>query len=105
NFARGMGIIFFWLALLAALGLAAASFLSFPVAAFVSLAVLVIGLSSGTLSTVVEEGTILGVDHETGIADGTTILDLVLVPVFEAILKVVNLVQGFSPIESLSTGR
>ena len=34
NFARGLGIIFCWMALLAALGLAAASFLSFPVAAF-----------------------------------------------------------------------
>ena len=43
NFARGLGIIFCWMALLAALGLAAASFLSFPVAAFFSLAVLVVG--------------------------------------------------------------
>jgi hypothetical protein len=50
NFARGLGIIFCWLALLAALGLMAASFLSFPVAAFFSLAVLVIGLSGGTLA-------------------------------------------------------
>jgi hypothetical protein len=38
NFARGLGIIFCWMALLAALGLMAASFLSFPVAAFFSLA-------------------------------------------------------------------
>lgn len=34
NFARGLGIIFCWLALMASLGLASASFLSFPVAAF-----------------------------------------------------------------------
>ena len=40
NFARGLGIIFCWMALLAALGLMAASFLSFPVAAFFSLAML-----------------------------------------------------------------
>ena len=40
NFARGLGIIFCWMALLATLGLAAASFLSFPVAAFLSLGVL-----------------------------------------------------------------
>ncbi len=105
NFARGMGIIFCWLALLAALGLAAASFLSFPVAAFVSLAVLIMGLSSGTLSSVVQEGTIMGVDHETGIADARSVLDTVFVPVFRAMLKVINLVQGFSPIDSLSTGR
>ena len=43
NFARGLGIIFCWMALLAALGLAAASFLSFPVATFFSLAMLVVG--------------------------------------------------------------
>ena len=56
NFARGLGIIFCWMALLAALGLMAASFLSFPVAAFFSLAVLVVVLSSGTLAEAVECG-------------------------------------------------
>jgi hypothetical protein len=105
NFTRGMGIIFCWLALLSALGLAAASFLSFPVAAFVSLSVLIISLSSGTLTSVVEEGTILGVDHESGAANASSILDTVMVPFFRAALKVINLVQGFSPIDSLSTGR
>jgi hypothetical protein len=105
NFTRGMGIIFCWLALLAALGLAAASFLSFPVAAFVSLSVLIIGLSSGTLTSVVQEGTLLGVDHESGAAVASSILDKVMVPIFRAALKVINLVQGFSPIDSLSTGR
>ena len=50
NFMRGLGIIFCWMGLLAAIGLAAASQLSFPVAAFFSLAVLVVGLSSGTLA-------------------------------------------------------
>lgn len=105
NFTRGMGIIFCWLALLAALGLAAASFLSFPVAAFVSLAVLIIGLSSGTLKGVVEEGTLLGVDHESGAAAASSALDTVMVPFFRAALKVINIVRGFSPIDSLSSGR
>jgi hypothetical protein len=105
NFTRGIGIIFCWLALLAAIGLASASFLSFPVAAFVSLSVLIIGLSSGTLSSVVEEGTLLGVDHESGAAVASSLLDTVMVPFFRAVLKVINLVQGFSPIDSLSTGR
>ena len=36
NYLRGVLIIFFWLAFLGALGLAASSFLSFPVAAFLS---------------------------------------------------------------------
>ena len=105
NFARGLGIIFCWLALLATLGLAAASLLSFPVAAFVSVAVLIIGLSSGTLSTVVEDGTILGVNHETGLAEGRSVIDLVFIPLFRVALKIINLVQGFSPIDALSTGR
>jgi len=87
------------------LGLAAASLLSFPVAAFVALAVLIIGLSSGTLSNVVQEGTILGVNHETGVADAHSLLDLVFIPIFKGALRIINLVQGFSPIDALSTGR
>src|SRR5205085_3906813 len=56
NFVRGVGIIFCWLGFLAALGLMSASFLSFNVAAFFSLGVLLLGISSGTLKQVVEEG-------------------------------------------------
>jgi hypothetical protein len=92
------------MALLAAMGLAAASFLSFPVAAFVSLAVLTVGLSSGTLAGAVESGTIAGVNEETGATAGS-VLDTVTIPVFKALLRVINLVKGFSPIDSLSTGR
>ena len=66
NFARGLGIIFCWMALLAALGLAAASFLSFPVAAFLSLGVLTLALSSGTIANAVSEGTLMGYNSETG---------------------------------------
>ncbi|HEY3862099.1 MAG TPA: hypothetical protein VGO59_09445 [Verrucomicrobiae bacterium] len=104
NFARGLVIIFCWLALLASIGLAAASFLSFPVAAFVSLAVLFIGLSSSTVSTVVEQGTITGYDPSKG-GYGHVLVDYAVVPVFRGALKVINLVQGFSPIDYLSTGR
>jgi len=104
NFARGLAIIFCWLALLASVGLASASFLSFPVAAFVSLAVLFIGLSSGTVSTVVEQGTITGFDPAKG-GYGHTLVDYVVVPIFRGAQWVINLVQGFSPIDSLSSGR
>lgn len=104
NFTRALCIILFWLALLAAIGLAAASFLSFPVAAFVSVSVLFAAMSSGTLSATVESGTITGVDEETGIA-GKSALDLVLIPVFKAMLGVFKLVENFSPIDALSTGR
>ena len=104
NFARGLAIIFCWMALLAALGLAAASFLSFPVAAFFSLAMLVVILSSGTLADAVESGTVVGGNEETGVM-GHSGADAVLIPMFKGILAVTRLVENFSPIDALSTGR
>jgi hypothetical protein len=104
NFARGLGIIFCWMALLAAVGLAAASFLSFPVAAFFSLGLLAVAMSSGTLATVVSNGTYFSYNGETG-TSGPTAADSVIIPVFRGMLAVINLVKGFSPIDALSTGR
>jgi hypothetical protein len=103
NFARGMAVILCWLALLSAMGLASASFLSFPVAAFVSLAMLMVGLSTGTLSEVQTEKSIfLGTGSDANAA--TKVIDSVTVPIFDAVLGVVNLVEGFSPVDALSTG-
>ena len=104
NFARGLFIILCWLALLAAIGLAAASFLSFPVATFVSASLMLVALSSGTLASAVEDGTIMGVNEESGEA-GTSVLDLILIPMFKGMLAVFKLVEGFSPVDALSTGR
>jgi len=104
NFARGLGIIFCWLSLLAALGLASATFLSFPVASFLAASILVIGLSTGTMANAVQEGTIGGYDAEKG-TSGHTWADPIFIPLFKAILGLFNLVQQFSPIDSLSTGR
>jgi hypothetical protein len=104
NFARGIGIIFCWMALLATLGLASASLLSFPVAAFLSLGVLTLALSSGTISNAVSEGTLMGSNAETGKVGHST-LDMVAIPVFRGVLEVINLAKDFSPIDSLSTGR
>jgi len=104
NFVRGLGIIFCWMALLAALGLAAASFLSFPVAAFFALGVLTLVLCSGTMANAVEEGSIGNYNAEKGI-HGWTPADVVVIPLFKGILKVINLAKEFSPIDSLSTGR
>ncbi|HEY5297014.1 MAG TPA: hypothetical protein VIK59_03745 [Verrucomicrobiae bacterium] len=104
NFARGLGIIFCWLALLAAMGLMAASFLSFPVATFFSLALLVVVLSSGTLSDAVASGTVVGGNEETGVM-GHSGADLILIPMFKGLLVLTNLAKNFSPIDALSTGR
>ncbi|MGA2802432.1 MAG: hypothetical protein ABSE97_08720 [Verrucomicrobiota bacterium] len=103
NYARGLMIIFFWMALLAAIGLTSASFLSFPVAAFFSLATLVVVFSSGTLADAVESGTIMGGNGETGVM-GHSVADAVLIPAFKGFLAVIHLVKGFSPIDSLSSG-
>jgi hypothetical protein len=104
NFVRGLGIIFCWMALLAAVGLASASFLSFPVAAFLSLAILTVALSSGMLTNVVADNTI---DTNSTATKSKVVaaLNVVLVPAFRVALKVINLARDFSPIDSLSSGR
>ncbi len=104
NYARGLGIIFCWMAVLAALGLMAASFLTFPVAAFFSLAMVMLVLSSGTLAEAVESGTVAGGNTETGVM-GHSALDTVLIPLFKGLLTAINLVKNFSPIDLLSSGR
>ena len=104
NFARGLGIIFCWMALLAALGLAAASQLSFPVAAFFSLAMMLVVFSSGTLAESIDNGTVAAGNSETGVM-GHSLADIVLIPAFKGVLSVVNLAKNFSPIDALSTGR
>lgn len=104
NFIRGVGIIFCWMALFAAFGLAAASFLSFPVAAFVAIAALFVVFSSGTMATAVEDGTIMSYNAETG-ERGYSPLDIWAIPLFKVILTVVKVAKDFSPIEALSAGR
>ncbi len=104
NFIRGLCVILCWLGLLAALGLTAASFLSFPVAAFLSVGVLIILFSGGTISSVVRDGTIVGLSDEGGPVERSP-LDVVAVPMFKGLLHVIQLVQSVSPIDSLSSGR
>ena len=104
NFVRGLGIIFCWLALIAAVGLMAASFLTFPVATFFSVALLLVALSSGTLAEAVGAGTVTAGNGETG-QMGHSAVDYVLIPMFKGLLTVTGMIQAFSPIDSLSTGR
>ena len=102
NYVRALLIILLWLGFFAALGLAAASFMTFPVAAFFSLSMLVIGLGSTMISTVVSEGSYLG-----GSAGGfaPTVLDKLMLAFFKVLLFLTKLVLDFSPIDALSTGR
>ena len=105
NYARGLGIIFCWLALLAALGLAGASFLSFPVAAFCTIGVLILSLSTGTLKQIIDENGIVNVDQNTGRVEETSLANQIAVPIARALLTTFNLARSFSPIDSLSSGR
>jgi hypothetical protein len=105
NFIRGLAVIFCWLALLATIGLAAGSLLSFPVAAFTSVAILVVGLSSKTLSNAVESQTPISSFMEKTNPTGPTFIDTIVTAVFSKVLAVIQLVEAFSPIDSLSGGR
>jgi ABC-type transport system involved in multi-copper enzyme maturation permease subunit len=96
NFIRALGVIFCWLVLLSAIGLMAASFLSFPVAAFFSLAMLIVAFSSSTLSENVDLSSTPGAQ--------LTLSDKITMPIYKALLDVLNLAENFSPIDNLSTG-
>lgn len=105
NFSRGLGIIFCWLGLLAAIGLFAAAKLQFSVAAFVSMSILFVGLSSGTLGQVVEQGGIMGIDHDTGLVAQRTFINNISVKVYGSLKQALDLVTGYNPVDALSTGR
>jgi hypothetical protein len=74
------------------------------VAAFFALGLLGIVFSSGTMSSAVDEGTIASWNAEKG-TKGSAVLDVVVIPTFRAILKIIHLAEDFSPIDSLSSGR
>lgn len=105
NFVRGLMVIGCWLGLLTAIGLCAAAKLQFNVAAFVSLSVLLVGLSGGTLKQVVEQGGVVGVASETGTVTQPTPLNRASVAVYGGLKWVLDQITGFDPVDALSTGR
>lgn len=105
NYIKGLVIMLCWLSLLASIGLAASSFLSFPVASFFAVSLLIFSLCTGTMSQVIEEGGIAGVNHETGKITHQGVFDKAFVTFFKGTRGMVNLVKDFSPVELLSQGR
>jgi hypothetical protein len=105
NLFRGLLIIYFWLGLISAIGLMASSFLSFPVATFMSLGILLISASGGTLQQIIDEGGITGVNHETGRKDESSIIDGTAIFFAEVGVKITKSIWGYSPVGSLSDGR
>jgi hypothetical protein len=61
-------------------------------------------LCSGTIAGAISDNSIMGYNSETGV-QGWSPLDYIVLPGFRAVLKVIDLVKGFSPIDSLSSGR
>ena len=104
NFARGLGIILAWLSLLSAIGLAAASVSSFPVATFFSISVLIVVFCSGTLSESVQDQDVLG-GKQDEFQTVRPLANAILLPMFKAILALIQVVNVASPVESLSNGR
>lgn len=105
NFVRAMGILFCWMALLAAIGLTTGSYLSFPVAAFCAVGILLVSASTGTLQQIVNEGGITGVNPETGRIDSPALLDQASIAVAKTLIWTIGVARDFSPIDSLSSGR
>lgn len=107
NYLRGLGILFFWLVLVAIISMTASSFLSFSVAAFFCLTALFIFFSRGSVEGVIENNTILGIDYNdlSGPKRDFPIVDAIGLPFFEAMKLVLDLVADFSPIDSMSNGR
>lgn len=105
NYLRGVLIVLCWLALLGAVGLAAASQLSFPVAAFVSLSLLLVAFSTGTMNTIIEQGGIRPVNPNTGLIDTPNLFDQATVLFFKGLRGFIYLARDFTPVEALSTGR
>ena len=105
NLLRGLLIIYFWLGLISAIGLMASRFLSFPVATFMSLGILLISASTGTLEQIIEEEGISGINHETGRKDQSSAGDIVAITFSKAVLGITDLIWGYSPVDNLSSGR
>ena len=104
NVFRSAVILLCWLMLLAALGLAASSFLSFPTAAMASLGLLYIALSGGSIRETVQDDSVFGYTEETHekVSEG---LDQIFMPVFQGLDFVVNGITRYSPITDLGAGR
>lgn len=104
NFARGMALLFCWIGVLAAMGLAAASFMSFSMAAFACMGLLIASFSTPLLKEVVKDSTIMQSHSHEG-KRNTSLLDKFAIPSFQLLLTVMEPIKDYSPIESLSAGR
>lgn len=102
NLARALLAMLFQLALFAALGVAAGSFFSMPVASFVAICGLLMMQLSGYIQSIADQGIVL---NSHGEAHGPTIWDHFFGAIFKAFSAVVGPLQGPNPLELLTTGQ
>lgn len=103
NFIRSMAIIFCWLGILGAMGLAMASFMDFPMASFACIGLLVISLFTGLMQEVVDDGG-LRQTFSHG-KRNTTWMDKPSLIAFKVLSTIISPLKDYSPITSLSEGR
>ena len=103
NYLRALAIVFAWLGVLAALGLAAASFMSFSMAVFACSGVLLISFCTGIMKDVVADDTVMQTWTD-GQRDAS-IVDFFAVNSFRVMVSVISPVKDYSPIKDLTDGR
>ena len=102
NFIRALGILLAWLGILTALGLFTAVFMSFPMAAFSCLAMLIVSLCTGVMKEVLDDGTIMNT-YTLGDRD-SSIVDWYAIPAFKVMVTLISPMREYSPINSLAKG-
>lgn len=105
NYGRALGIILCGLVLLGALGLFASSFLSFPVACFMTLGLILLFSSGNLIQEVVSENTLGDAEQEGGPSQTIRTIDKVMIPVFKLVGSALKNISPGSPIDLLTSGR
>ncbi len=105
NFMRAQMLIFCWLGILAAVGLACASFMAFPMASFTCIGLLIIALATPMMQQVVSDG---GISQTYDMKIGKrnkSVVDYFAIPAFWLLTKITEPLTKDSPVTSLSEGR
>lgn len=105
NYVRAILIIICGLGLMGALGLFASSFLSFPVATFMTLSMILLFSSGNLMQEVLVENTLGNTEQEGGPSTAIRTLDKIMIPVFRFFSSTLKNFSPGSPIESLTDGR
>jgi hypothetical protein len=103
NFLRSMAVVFCWLGILGAMGLAMASFMEFSTAAFACIGLLIISLCTPIMEEVLEDG---GLRQTYSMGErNKSIMDTFAIYAFKVLSTIISPLKDYSPITSLSEGR